>query len=343
MTNLVPTFLLVLALAAPVLAQSNQRGVWSADMNRSVAPCDDFFEFANGAWRAANPIPASMPRWSRRWEAGESTKEQLQGILEERRRQDEPAEGQRGSADRRLLRRLHGRERKPTRPGVKPLAATARRDRRDADDAPTWQRMIAAFHEIAHPGARSASFGGSDNHNPTDVIAQILRQRTRACRTATTTSRPTPGFVEARAKYAAHVRRSSSSPAGDARRRRRAPPRSSRIEKQLAEASLDNVALRDPKATDHKTRFADLQKLDAGLRLGGVLSAGSASRRTTSTSSEPKFLRGRQPPAHDGASRRLEDLPHMAAPRLGCALAVVEPLSQENFAFKGAFLAARPR
>ena len=77
MTNLVPTFLLVLALAAPVLAQSNQRGVWSADIDRTVEPCDDFFEFANGAWRAANPIPASMTRWSRRWEAGESTKEQL--------------------------------------------------------------------------------------------------------------------------------------------------------------------------------------------------------------------------------------------------------------------------
>ena len=34
-----------------------------------------------------------------------------------------------------------------------------------------------------------------------------------------------------------------------------------RMETRLAEASLDNVALRDPKATDHKTSMADLQKL----------------------------------------------------------------------------------
>ena len=34
-----------------------------------------------------------------------------------------------------------------------------------------------------------------------------------------------------------------------------------RLETRLAEVSLDNVALRDPKATDHKMSFAELQKL----------------------------------------------------------------------------------
>ena len=39
----------------------------------------------------------------------------------------------------------------------------------------------------------------------------------------------------------------------------------------LAEASLDNVALRDPKATDHKMTFAELAEAGAALRLGGLL------------------------------------------------------------------------
>ena len=34
-----------------------------------------------------------------------------------------------------------------------------------------------------------------------------------------------------------------------------------RMETDMAKASLDNVALRDPKATDHKTSMADLQKI----------------------------------------------------------------------------------
>ena len=60
-----------------------QKGIELSDMDRKADPCTDFYAFANGGWRAANPIPPSMPRWSRRWAAGESTKEQLKQLLEE--------------------------------------------------------------------------------------------------------------------------------------------------------------------------------------------------------------------------------------------------------------------
>src|SRR4051812_45428896 len=60
-----------------------QHGVELSDIDRAANPCGDFFEFANGAWRKANPIPSSMQRWSRRWEAGEVNKERLKEILED--------------------------------------------------------------------------------------------------------------------------------------------------------------------------------------------------------------------------------------------------------------------
>ena len=67
----------ILLLGTASAADTAQKGIELSDMDRKADPCTDFFEFANGAWRAANPIPASLPRWSRRWAAGESTKEQL--------------------------------------------------------------------------------------------------------------------------------------------------------------------------------------------------------------------------------------------------------------------------
>src|SRR5262249_27330676 len=74
--------LLLLPLAAAA-QQAALKGPEITDMNRNVEPCTDFYEFANGAWRAANPIPAEMPRWSRRWKSSEDSKDRLKGILEE--------------------------------------------------------------------------------------------------------------------------------------------------------------------------------------------------------------------------------------------------------------------
>src|SRR5207247_967340 len=71
------------ASAAAFAQNSAQLGIQVSDINRGAAPCEDFYEFANGSWRMANPIPSSMPRWSRRWAAAEATKDQLRQILEE--------------------------------------------------------------------------------------------------------------------------------------------------------------------------------------------------------------------------------------------------------------------
>src|ERR1700733_9113078 len=61
---------------------SSLHGIDLNDLDRKVEPCNDFYEFANGTWRANNPIPASMTRWSKRWAAGESSKDKLREILE---------------------------------------------------------------------------------------------------------------------------------------------------------------------------------------------------------------------------------------------------------------------
>src|SRR5580692_11839839 len=66
-----------------LLSQSSSlHGIDLTDLDRQADPCNDFYEFANGTWRAKNPIPASMDRWSKRWAAGESSKDELKEILE---------------------------------------------------------------------------------------------------------------------------------------------------------------------------------------------------------------------------------------------------------------------
>ncbi len=76
----------LLAFAAFALPASkeatNLESIDAAAIDRSCKPCDDFYQFAIGEWHARNPIPASQPRWGKRWAAADGNLEVLRGIAD---------------------------------------------------------------------------------------------------------------------------------------------------------------------------------------------------------------------------------------------------------------------
>jgi len=257
------SFVAILAACGSHAAQPHpgtataQHGVYAADLDRAADPCTDFYEYSNGTWRKDNPIPASMQRWSRRWQAGENAKERLKEILDEVSAQKDWPH----ASVEQLIGDFYGGcmdQARIDQRGVEPLGpllAEIDKIRAPADVG----RMIARLHAIA-VAVPFRLFGTSDLHTPTDVVAWVtasglgLPDRDYYVKTEAR-------FAEARDKYLGHVATMFKLAGSDEATAKRAADTVMAIELGLAKASLDNVALRDPTATDHAMTPAELQKL----------------------------------------------------------------------------------
>jgi endothelin-converting enzyme/putative endopeptidase len=323
----------VLAIAPAALgADPTLRGVQTSDIDRSAEPCTDFFQFANGAWRKQNPIPPSMVRWSRRWAAGEVAKDQLKTILDEvSSRKSWPA----GSVEQLIGDHYSSCMDEPRIDAlgltpVQPLLAEID----GIEDMAGVQRMIGAFHELSI----TVPFGvtsSPDNHDPGQVIADIYADGL-GLPDRDYYFKPEPRFQEAREKYRAHVANIFKLAGYGEAEARAATDTVVAVETKLAEASLDNTSLRDPKATDHKTAFAGLQKLAPRFDWAAYFDRAQLPRADLNVQ-QPAFL--------EKVDRTLGDtsladwktylkwhLLHTASPSLST------PFVEEGFAFYGRYL-----
>src|SRR5262245_22315310 len=248
--------ILLAACSASAADGSARQGVQVGDIDRKTDACTDFFAYSNGRWRAENPIPASMSRWSRRWAAGEANKDQLREILE----QAAATKAQRGSIEQLTGDFYAGcmNEQQANSLGAKPIApllAQIDAIRTKAD----LQKVLAALHEV-QIAAPFVVLGDSDAHNPSFVVAQYYASAL-AMPDRDYYLKDDARFKEAREKYRAYLQRLFSLAGSNEAQAKAAAETVMRVETRYAQASLDNVALRDPQQTDHKMTFAELQKL----------------------------------------------------------------------------------
>jgi endothelin-converting enzyme/putative endopeptidase len=278
--------LMVLTFSACLFGQSSsQHGIQTADMDAKSDPCTDFFQYSSGTWHAQNPIPAYMDRWSRRWKAGEDAKEQLKDILNDvSRRTDWP----KGSVEQ-LIGDYYGScmdDARVNKLGLSPAEPMLK----EIDSMKTsadLQRVIRQLHELGI-FVPFGLFAQPDEHNPAQTIGNVfasglgLPDRDYYLKTE-------QRFQDAREKYLVHVANIFQLAGYDETKAKAAAGTVFELEKKLAENSLDNVALRDPKNTDHKMTYADLKKLSPAVNWDAYFTTAKISRVDLNVS-EPKFM-----------------------------------------------------
>lgn len=266
-------------------AAAAPHGIQSSDINRDGNACNDFFDYANGSWRRENAIPDYMDRWSRRWQSGEVNKDHVRSILdEESGRRDWPV----GSAEQ-LSGDFYGAcmdDGRVNEVGIAPVQSLldeigSVKSRTDV------QRLISRLHAIG-VDVGFAVRANQDLHDPTQMIAHVyasglgLPDRDYYLK-------PEDRFVEARAKYHEHlvkmfVLAGSMPEAADT-----AATSVFELEKRFAEATLNNVASRDPFQLDHKIRFDELSAMAPDFDWGSYFDAAKLARIDLNVT-EPKFL-----------------------------------------------------
>ncbi len=334
--RIVKTSLALALLSTSLFAQApTLHGIQTADLDRKVPPCTDFFEFANGSWRAANPIPASMTRWSRRWQAGDNAKGNLKEILDAL-----PKENPKGSVEQQLA-DYYGAcmdEKSVDARGAKPLQPWfAKID--GAKDLAALQAVVAELHDINVTGP-FALVAQQNLHDPTQVLADVAANGF-SMPDRDYYLKPDDRFKEARAKYLEHVN-AMFTLAGAGKKEAAAAAQSvMRLETKLAEATLDRVAQRDPAALDHKTSFPELQALTPRFDWSAYFAQQGLAQSVAINVDQPKYLQAfdrelRQAPLADWKAYFKWNLLNSTA------AALAGPIERQDFAFFGKYLSGSP-
>jgi endothelin-converting enzyme/putative endopeptidase len=320
-------------LCSPLASSQSLHGIDLSDLDRKADPCNDFYQFANGTWRANNPIPASMTRWSKRWQAGETSKDKLKEILEVAAADKSAPKG----STEQIIGDYYGAcmdESRVNARGMEPLKPLfAKIDA--AGDISAVQRVMADLHDIlvADPFALGSQ---QDPHKPEWVLADIganglgLPDRDYYIKTEAR-------FKEAREKYVAHVAAMFKLAGWDQKASAAAAQTIMTMETKLAEASLDNVALRDPTATDHNTTFAQLQAMAPHINWAEYFKHKQLPTDVDMNVDQPKFMQEvdrqmQRTPLADWKVYLKWQLLNSTASSLSA------PFVEEDFAFNGKYL-----
>ena len=244
-------------LFAPLVEASDNHGFDVSNMDKSVAACTNFFQYANGGWMAKNPIPAAYASWGRFNELALQNQEQLRQILEDAGKNQHAAKG----TNEQKIGDYYAScmdETEIETAGLTPLLPELKQIDAIKDEA-ALQTEVARLHSRG-VGALFRFGSGQDFKQSTQVIGQLF-QGGLALPDRDYYTKTDDKSQEIRGKYVAHIAKMFELSGDDEANAQAKAKTVMSIETKLAEASMNRVERRKPENIYHKTSIAQLKQM----------------------------------------------------------------------------------
>ncbi|HEV7767435.1 MAG TPA: M13 family metallopeptidase [Thermoanaerobaculia bacterium] len=223
-------------------------GFTLSSVDRSVSPCDDFYQYAGGGWRKANPLPAIYSRYGRFEEVAERNRETLRKILE-----TAPAESQIGAFWGACM-----NESLIETQGLGPIAEEV--ERINAID--TRPGLVAELHRQQQKGGNPVfRFSAQNDIKSSKNIIAAVSQSGLGLPDREYYLRDDEKFKNIRRDYVAHLTKMFELAGAASAKAATDAERVMALETELARASMARADLRKPENTYHITSVSELQSI----------------------------------------------------------------------------------
>ena len=253
-------------------------------IDKTVNPCEDFYQYACGNWMKTNAIPADKSRWGRFDQLQEHNFYVLRDTLETAQaKPNSPIEKKVGDfyascMDEAAIERAGAA---PLQPEMKRIAAIK--------DRQQLMKQVSSMHRDGLQ-ALFAFYSQPDMHDANKTIAYI-DQGGISLPDRDYYIKDDAKSVETRERYQQHVQTmfelAGDSPDVAAKESKAVLA----VETGLAQASMDRTARRDPKNRDHLMKTAEAETLAPNFDLAQYFAESGAPKFTTLNVTNPEFFR----------------------------------------------------